>query len=216
MEEAKPSRKMFLEIVQELQSLIRNENIRTGEKLPSERVLAERLGAGRSTVREALRSLELLGLIETRRGEGTFLSDYRQHQLVDVLAAFIMQEPKSLEDVRITMQIHERDAALRAASEPGIRALPLWDSLWAAVSSGLPVRREDIIREVLVAAGNRLSLKIWYLLNAYAKTPYAGDAGPAERPVLQDMIKAIKDGDGIRTANAYDRWAAMVSEQRGN
>ncbi|WP_040229154.1 FadR/GntR family transcriptional regulator [Bhargavaea cecembensis] len=210
MEETKPSRKMFLEIVQELRTLIRNENIRTGEKLPSERVLAERLGAGRSTIREALRSLELLGLIETRRGEGTFLSDYRQHQLVDVLAAFIMQEPKSLEDVRLTMQIHEKDAVQRAAAGPEIRELPLWDSLEAAVSSDRPVRREDIIREILVAAGNRLSLKIWYLLNAYAKTPYEGDAEPPERPVIREMILAIKNGNSAAAADAYTRWAGMV------
>ncbi|MET3575944.1 FadR/GntR family transcriptional regulator [Bhargavaea ullalensis] len=216
MEEAKPSRKMFLEIVQELRSLIRNENIRTGEKLPSERVLAERLGAGRSTIREALRSLELLGLIETRRGEGTFLSDYRQHQLVDVLAAFIMQEPKSMEDVRQTMQIHEKDAVARASADCEVRQLPLWDSLTAAVSSDLPVRREDVIREILVAAGNRLSLKIWYLLNAYAKTPYAGNADAKERSAILEMIRAIQNGDGNGAREAYVRWAALVSEQRGN
>ncbi|WP_431810888.1 FadR/GntR family transcriptional regulator [Lysinibacillus capsici] len=48
------------------------EKIQAGEKSPSERVLSERLGVGRSSVREALRSLELLGLIETRHGEGRF------------------------------------------------------------------------------------------------------------------------------------------------
>ena len=66
---------MFLDIVGELKTIIKVEGIKTGGKLPSERELAERLQAGRSTVREALRSLELLGLIETRRGEGTFLAD---------------------------------------------------------------------------------------------------------------------------------------------
>ena len=87
---------MFIDIVGELRLLITEECIKTGGKLPSERELAERLQAGRSTIREALRSLELLGLIETRRGEGTFLADYRKHQLVEVLAAFIMQEPESV------------------------------------------------------------------------------------------------------------------------
>ena len=77
---------MFLEIVKKLRAAhTRNENIEVGGKLPSERELAERLQVGSSTVREALRSLELLGLIETRRGEGTFLSDYRKHQLVEVI-----------------------------------------------------------------------------------------------------------------------------------
>ena len=60
--------------------------------------------SGRSTIREALRSLELLGLIETRRGEGTFLADFRKHQLVEVLAEFIMQQPDSILDVRGTVE----------------------------------------------------------------------------------------------------------------
>ncbi len=46
-----------------------------GSKLPSERQLQERLGVGRSTVREALRALEALGLIEMRQGHGAFVRE---------------------------------------------------------------------------------------------------------------------------------------------
>ena len=59
MENQKPSSKMFLDIVGELRVLIKEEGIKTGGKLPSERELAERLQAGRSTIREALRSLRV-------------------------------------------------------------------------------------------------------------------------------------------------------------
>ena len=69
------NKKRFLHIVQQLRELIEKENIQPGDKLPSERVLTERLQVGRSSVREALRSLELLGLIETKHGGGTFLAD---------------------------------------------------------------------------------------------------------------------------------------------
>lgn len=44
-----------------------------GQRLPSERALAESLGVGRSVVREALKSLTLLGLVEVRQGDGTYL-----------------------------------------------------------------------------------------------------------------------------------------------
>ena len=60
--EAKPAKKMFIQIVKQLRDLIVEQNIQPGDKLPSERVLSERLNVGRSSVREALRSLELLGL----------------------------------------------------------------------------------------------------------------------------------------------------------
>ena len=48
-------------------------NVRPGEKIPSERNLAEVLGVGRSIVREGLKSLTLLGLVEVRQGDGTYL-----------------------------------------------------------------------------------------------------------------------------------------------
>jgi GntR family transcriptional repressor for pyruvate dehydrogenase complex len=44
-----------------------------GQRLPSERALAESLGVGRSVIREALKSLTLLGLVEVRQGDGTYL-----------------------------------------------------------------------------------------------------------------------------------------------
>jgi GntR family transcriptional regulator, transcriptional repressor for pyruvate dehydrogenase complex len=52
-----------------------------GSKLPPERRLAEVLGVGRSMLREALKSLNLLGLIEIRQGDGTYLSTNRSSLL---------------------------------------------------------------------------------------------------------------------------------------
>lgn len=74
-------------IVQQLRQLIKIEKIQVGEKSPSERVLSECLGVGQSSVREALRSVELLGLIETRHGEGSFLASTKAaapRNIVDV------------------------------------------------------------------------------------------------------------------------------------
>ena len=48
--------------------------VKPGEKIPPERQLAEALAVGRSSVREAIKSLSLLGLLETRQGDGTYLS----------------------------------------------------------------------------------------------------------------------------------------------
>jgi len=85
------NKKRFLHIVQQLRELIEKENIQPGDKLPSERVLTERLQVGRSSVREALRSLELLGLIETKHGGGTFLADSQHHKRVDVVGSFLLR-----------------------------------------------------------------------------------------------------------------------------
>ncbi|MBR8646160.1 FadR family transcriptional regulator [[Brevibacterium] frigoritolerans] len=56
--------------------MIEADSLLPGDKIPSERELSDRFNVGRSSVREALRALELLGLIETRRGEGTFIRGF--------------------------------------------------------------------------------------------------------------------------------------------
>jgi GntR family transcriptional repressor for pyruvate dehydrogenase complex len=60
-------------IVEQFQHMIATKQLAPGDRLPPERVLASLLGVGRSTMREAMRALESLGLIETRPGQGTFL-----------------------------------------------------------------------------------------------------------------------------------------------
>ena len=69
--------KYILEIVKQLREMITADDLKSGDKIPSERELSERLNVGRSSVREALRALELLGLIETRRGEGNLSGIFR-------------------------------------------------------------------------------------------------------------------------------------------
>ncbi|MCW2881422.1 MAG: transcriptional regulator, GntR family [Sphaerisporangium sp.] len=61
-------------VMDRIRSLI-DAGLEPGSKLPSERQLQEQLGVGRSTVREALRALEALGLIETRQGHGAFVRE---------------------------------------------------------------------------------------------------------------------------------------------
>ena len=89
--------------------MIERNNLKSGDKLPSERELSERLNVGRSSVREALRALELLGLIETRRGEGTFIRDFEGHQLVQLLSTFILQDDKAKRDIMETKYLIELD-----------------------------------------------------------------------------------------------------------
>ena len=86
--------KVYQEVIRELQRYIEVNNLNAGDRLPSERELAEKLNAGRSSVREALRALELIGLIETRHGEGTFLRAYRSYQTVELLSSFIFETGK--------------------------------------------------------------------------------------------------------------------------
>jgi GntR family transcriptional regulator, transcriptional repressor for pyruvate dehydrogenase complex len=60
-------------IIGQLMKYVQND-LNPGDKLMSERELMENLGVGRSSLREAIRALEVMGIVETRAGEGTFVA----------------------------------------------------------------------------------------------------------------------------------------------
>lgn len=64
-----------LQIVDIFKNALANGTFKIGDKLPPERELAEILGAGRSSLREAISILSAYGIVESRQGEGTFITD---------------------------------------------------------------------------------------------------------------------------------------------
>ena len=73
-------------IVVRLRELIRQGELPHGSRLPPERALAEQFGVGRSSVREAIRSLELQGLLVTRHGSGSFVDTQSLDAVTTLLA----------------------------------------------------------------------------------------------------------------------------------
>ena len=67
--------KVYEQVAQQLQRMIRDGLVQPGEKLPPERELAEMLQVSRGSLRDAIRTLELMGLVEPRQGEGTVVCD---------------------------------------------------------------------------------------------------------------------------------------------
>ncbi|WP_456273771.1 FadR/GntR family transcriptional regulator [Bacillus sp. AK031] len=162
MDSPKPNSKVFIEIVDRIRDMISKDGLQPGDKIPSERELSERLKAGRSSIREALRALELLGLIETRRGEGTFLKDFRKHHLVELLGTFILKEGQARDDVLLTKEWLEKES-LMTIMKQDISMEKLQNSLDAGVFNTI----DEFIRELIRHSNNLLAEKIWYILSQY-------------------------------------------------
>ena len=73
------------DVLRQLLKYLVSNRIRPGDKLPSERALSERLGLGRSSVREAVKSLHVLGLLDVRQGDGTYLRGTESAVLPQIL-----------------------------------------------------------------------------------------------------------------------------------
>lgn len=207
--------KRYLDIVRDIRDMIRQEKIRPGDRIPSERELAEKLQVGRSTIREALRSLELLGLIETRRGEGTFLADYRNHRLVEVLSTFILQDNQSHKDLRETRLMHELSAIQSICQNDSISQMGVWDGFrMRLLEEENGFQREDFVRELMVLSGNRLSLKIWFLLQQYSGNPYSGTASEPEKLMLLNILAAIEKQQTEKAAHEFITWSDWLLKER--
>jgi GntR family transcriptional repressor for pyruvate dehydrogenase complex len=80
------SKKKSVHVVEQLLGAIDKGVYKVGDKLPSEQVITEQTGVSRPSVREALGALRLVGILETRMGDGTYVKSTRWNNLDGVLA----------------------------------------------------------------------------------------------------------------------------------
>lgn len=102
-------------IVQRFHSLIRQGALEPGAKLPSERVLAEQLKVGRSSVREAIRTLELQGLVVTKPGSGTFINTHNLDAVAALMSSTLGSDAELLNDIFEVRHLLEPQIAALAA-----------------------------------------------------------------------------------------------------
>lgn len=87
------------ELTRKLMDYLISAQISPNDKLPSERQLSEALGVGRSSLRNALKSLSLLGVIDQRPGSGTYLRDTTSDLLPRVIEWGLLLGENNLEEV---------------------------------------------------------------------------------------------------------------------
>ena len=106
--------KVYEEVARQMQAHLL-ENLKPGDVLPPERELAQRFGVSRGSVRDAIRSLELIGLLEPQQGRGTVVCEPSSDTLVGPLAAVIVQKRKLVGELLDVRKVLEPPLARRAA-----------------------------------------------------------------------------------------------------
>lgn len=156
--------KVFINILEKIKEIIQDDGLVAGDKIPSERELADRLSVGRSSVREALRALELLGIIETRRGEGTYIKDVREHRLIPLLGTFILQDTKAKEDILEMNEMLEKNALMIIIKKRPKSALL---ELKKRITEN---DRISFMDQLMLLTDNYLLYRIWSVLHQYVNT----------------------------------------------
>jgi GntR family transcriptional repressor for pyruvate dehydrogenase complex len=157
--------KIYEEVAQQIQRRI-TQHMRPGDTLPPERELAQMFRVSRSSVRDAIRSLEIIGLLEPRQGLGTVVKEVPADALLTPLAGLLLQKRKTLQELLEVRQMIEPPLAARAA----LRASPEWLAALETIikQQEQRVRRGELAIEedsefhyqIALAADNAVVLKV--------------------------------------------------------
>jgi GntR family transcriptional repressor for pyruvate dehydrogenase complex len=109
------TKKIYEEIVEQIRRLMAGGELKPGDKLLPERELAERLRVSRASVREGIKALEMMGFVEIKPGDGTFVRDTNTNDIIQPLAMFLAVEKSSLLDMFEIRRIFETATARMAA-----------------------------------------------------------------------------------------------------
>jgi GntR family transcriptional repressor for pyruvate dehydrogenase complex len=107
--------KVYEQVIDQIKEMIDEGTLKKGDKLPSERDLAQQLNVGRTSIREAIRALEVIGLIDCKQGEGNYIKSGFKDNLVEPLSIMFMLEGSSPDEIWELRKIIEVEAAGLAA-----------------------------------------------------------------------------------------------------
>jgi GntR family transcriptional regulator, transcriptional repressor for pyruvate dehydrogenase complex len=148
------------EAIEKIKAMITSGALRAGDRLPREADLAADLGLSRSSLREAVRALSLVNILDVRRGDGTYVTSLEPHLLLEVLS-FIVEVHRDetlLEFLRVRRILEPAATAMAAEritkeESDGLRAL--LDSMGPdPAAEDLVANDLEFHRRIVACAGN--------------------------------------------------------------
>ena len=204
------------QVTEALLARIESGQLKPGEKLPPEAVLAPEFGVSRTVVREAISRLKHEGLVESRQGSGVFVSLQPAITSLKIDDSVLESRESILQIVELRRAIESETAALAAQRRSGAQLTEMETALYAIdkeVSAGGDGVEADVAfhRSIAQATGNPFFLKTINFLAQYLKAATRMTRGNEARRVefmrqVREehgaIIAAIRDRDALRARNA--------------
>ncbi len=161
--------------------LITDQALKPGDKLPTEKELSQRLGIGKTSVREGIRNLEALGLLSSHQGDGVYLREVTLDSVFKIdpkipMASFLRLSKQEILDLVSTRFVIESEACRIAADRitgEEIKSLKvLYDGMAGSLDSPEKFISWDMQfhKQIMVASGNIILTRIFGLIeDLYSK-----------------------------------------------
>ena len=148
------------QVGERLRDLISSGNLAPGDKLPSENELARALQVSRPVVREALRGLSMMGIVESQRGGGCFVTDLTPARLMEPFSFYLSMKGSTLDEMfraRLVIDVGLAEDAARVAGAKQIDRLRRMASIGPGLAQdpiGFRVMDAEFHDLIAQAAGN--------------------------------------------------------------
>jgi len=214
--------KIYEAVAQQIQRRI-IEDLEPGDALPPERELVRMFGVSRSSVRDAIRKLELLGLVEPRQGSRTVVREPSADVLSTPLTSVLLQQRKVVEELLDFRKMLEPPLARRAAQHASAEQLANMEDVLrrqeAKLHSGEIAVEEDSDFHycIALAAKNSVVVKVVdVLMDLLRKTREHSlqTAGRQQKSLAghRHILAALKRGDAFAAESAMRRHLSEIEK----
>ncbi|MFB2579714.1 FadR/GntR family transcriptional regulator [Herbiconiux sp. P15] len=188
-----------------IKEMIRDGELSPGDRLPPEKELSERLGLSRSSLREAVKALEVMRVLDVRRGDGTFVTSLEPRLLLEAVSFMVdLHDDDSVLELFEVRRMLEPAAAAIAATRADDSLVAELRTLVSAVDHSHPIEQlveHDLAfhHAIVGAAGNgylstlvdsiaahTIRARVWRGLTEH----HAADRTLAEHSAIVDAIEA--------------------------
>ncbi|AIY02890.1 Transcriptional regulator, GntR family [Arthrobacter sp. PAMC 25486] len=144
------------EAITKIKDMIISGELSAGDRLPPEKELSEKLGLSRSSLREAVKALEIIRVLDVRRGDGTYVTSLEPQLLTEAMSFIVdLHQDRSILEIFEVRRILEPAAAAIAASRITAEQLAALHSTLDSVSEETGVEalvEHDLIFHSLITA----------------------------------------------------------------
>ena len=200
------------EIQIRIRRYIAEQQLQPGDRLPSEEALCTQLGVGRSAVREGLKGLEAIGLIESRRGAGSYVAQFDPGRYIEYFTASSLLDDLSIQELTEVRSLLEvawvADAVQRLTDEDINDLLAAFERMREHAALGQSYRWDDfeVHRIIMRHVPNRLirsMLDALYTLYELHPAPIEGGSNIGIDIEQHEMlVQAVISRDAERAQRA--------------
>jgi len=157
--------KVYEGVAKQIERLILKK-LQPGDKLPSERELADLLRVSRSSIRDAIRSLELMGMVEPRQGAGTIVREISSDAVVNPLAKALKRKEEAIAELLDFRLMLEPQLAARAATRGSAEEITEMEEILERQEKKMRAGESTVSEDsefhyaIALASGNSVVLKV--------------------------------------------------------